>query len=645
MEVINNPRAMSDHSMRAFKVAATASCCLAAALLLNVAPAAAEDSWNPFAARDAAASRRPAQPSTSQPMAEQRPALPSMTDASTAPSQWRAQPTPGKPPFADPVSPFNSKANAVESGDLAPIISSDGSGLPLELWKGLDVAGIEAQLARIEIPPRSPAVNNLWRRLLQSEATPSGGAGKFQALRAEAFARSGLAREQSDALAKAIAANEAAGGDAVLLALKARTDIALGQTDAGCAAAKEAGGRKSDLPKRLKGEIIVIAGYCAAVAGNPSAAGLAAELAREEGHDAPLAIAALDAIALGPDAAKTQKIAIPKKIDAVEYRLLQMTAPQELGTLLERADPTLLSVLIAEDTTDPKLRLAAAESAARMNVIGPDRLADIYRAQQFGPTDLADPLTARPDPLTRRALLLKAAEAERTPQRKTRIIRALLDDARRIGLYMPMLRIAAKPIATLQRQIEIGWFAESAVEAMIAAERYDDARAWAGFGQGLDRATTGPATVGLQHWLALIDIADPSAKVTRGTSLASVEQMALAGRFTPEMLHRLATVLDALDYQVPIPLWEAASKTPQPSTGHLPETGVLTELQDAAKKKEFGRTVLLTLRTLGANGAEGAHMIALGDAVRALKRADLEPDARRLGFEALFAGWPRMTSN
>ena len=35
-------------------------------------------------------------------------------------------------------------------------------------------------------------------------------------------------------------------------------------------------------------------------------------------------------------------------------------------------------------------------------------------------------------------------------------------------------------------------------------------------------------------------------------------------------------------------------------------------------------------------------MIALGDAIRALKRAGLEADARRLGFEALFAGWPRV---
>jgi hypothetical protein len=43
---------------------------------------------------------------------------------------------------------------------------------------------------------------------------------------------------------------------------------------------------------------------------------------------------------------------------------------------------------------------------------------------------------------------------------------------------------------------------------------------------------------------------------------------------------------------------------------------------------------------LGPNGAKGAHLIALGDALRALKRVGLDAEARRLGFEALYAHWP-----
>ncbi len=632
---------MNARPKRVSKMSRTTIKEVAAALLLALAvsiigfPSQAEDSWKPFAEKDNAAAKRAGQLSSGQ-----RPALPPMSDAAAA----TATPSNSQPAM-DAAGPPNSKANAVERGELAPIIAADGSGLPLELWNGLDVAGIEANFARLAIPPRSNTVNGLWRRLLQAEAVPTGGNTKFQALRAEAFGRSGMLKEQADALGRLSGDGQIGAVDAIILASKARSDLINGRNEVGCAAAKGSSARKADLPKRLNGDVIVLTGYCAALAGNSAAAGLAAELAREEGYDAPVAIAALDAIALGPDLAGKQKIAIPKLIDPIDYRLLQMTLAPEFGTILERADPALLSLLVADTGTDPKLRLAASEAAARSNIIAPDTLADVYRAQQFSATELADALAGKPDPLFRRALLFKATEAERTPQRKTRVIRALLDDAKRSGLYLPMLRMVAKPVAALQRQIEIGWFAETAVEAMLAAERYDDARMWAAFGQGLDRPATGPAASGLQHWLALIDIADPGLKVTRGQSLASVEQMALAGRFTPEMLHRLATVLDALDYQVPLPLWEAASKTPQPNTGHLPETGVLTELQDATKKKEFARTVLLTLRTLGTGGAEGAHMIALGDAIRGLKRAGLEPDARRLGFEALFVAWPRAASN
>jgi hypothetical protein len=121
--------------------------------------------------------------------------------------------------------------------------------------------------------------------------------------------------------------------------------------------------------------------------------------------------------------------------------------------------------------------------------------------------------------------------------------------------------------------------------------------------------------------------------------------MALKGRLAGDLLHRLAIVLDALDYQIPIPLWEAASRTPQPTGGPLPETGVLTQLQEAAKRREFARTVLVGMRAIGPVAADGANLIALGDTVRALKRGGLEADARALALEALMAGWPRTAAD
>jgi hypothetical protein len=175
-----------------------------------------------------------------------------------------------------------------------------------------------------------------------------------------------------------------------------------------------------------------------------------------------------------------------------------------------------------------------------------------------------------------------------------------------------------------------GMLAEPAVEVALAAGEYEAARRWA------------ETSAGLQHWLALIDIADPApGSGRRATGLAYVDEMARRGRLGADVLHRLATVLDSLDIDVPRAIWEAAGRTPQPATGYLPETGVLADLARAGERKEVGRTVLTAMRAFGANAADGVNILVLGDTVRALKRAGLEADARRLALEALLAVWPR----
>ena len=115
----------------------------------------------------------------------------------------------------------------------------------------------------------------------------------------------------------------------------------------------------------------------------------------------------------------------------------------------------------------------------------------------------------------------------------------------------------------------------------------------------------------------------------------------MQGRFSPVALHRLATVLDALDYNVPVPLWNLASRTEQPQTGHLPATGMLSEMKQASEGGQIAATTLYALRTIAPSGIAGTHLLGLGETIRALKRAGLAKDARRLGFEALFKAWPR----
>jgi hypothetical protein len=621
--------------------------------------ARAEDGWKPFAEKDAARAKQKA-------TVDARPVLPPMDGTlgqpggqpvgqpgGAAETAANGVPAPGNGGLA----PLSGASSKVEREELAPVGGSAAPGnvsaagnppssaaaLPMELWRGLDLGKIEQLFAKLDIPPRSSTLHGLWRRLLLTDVNPpETTAAQFNALRAEGLHRSGLVRDQAELLAKIAGGND----DPVLTVMRARADIVAGRRDTGCAAASVASANKTVLPKRLRGDLIVMTGYCAAADGNASAAGLAAELAREEGVDAAGSLVLLDAIAAG--AASKGKVALPKKLDAIDIRLMQLLGPDAINAAaLERADAAGLAALATDPASDPKIRLTAAEGAARLNAIDPEQLGETYRAMIFTPAEVGDAINAKSDPVLRRALLFKAAEIERTQLKKVRVIRALLDDARRIGLYSPMLRALAPSIEQLARVSEIGWFAETAIEISLAAGRYDNARAWVAFASGVDRPG-GPAVqpaASLQHWSALIDLADPQIKTARGESLASVEDVALKGRFNADALHRLATVLDALDTNVPVPLWDAANKTPQPAGGHLPETGVLPELLDASKKKEFGRTVLLSLKAIGPNAADGAHIIALGDTIRALRRAGLDVDARRLGFEALFAAWPRGQTN
>lgn len=601
------------------------------ALMAGTATTRAEDRWNPFADSGSGQSRpyRPAPPSP-------------------GPQYTRPEPT-YEPPPTSGGSGFTGAGSAkVERGELAPIPTTQDNSvggpngpsaeagplgtaaspsLPAGVWQGLDETSAEQLIAALKVPNRSPTVDSLWRQTLAAPADVKD-AVRLAAVRGEALYRSG----HLDAAAAALGAIPNA-DTPLLLTLKARVAIARRDTTAGCHDAKAAAQSVKKLPKQFRGEIIAIAGYCAIVAGSKNAGGLAAGLAQRQGYTNRFALTLLEAIGAG----RKPKLTQPDEVDPLDVLLLEAAHVPLAPELIRRGSAPMLALLARDGTADTTARVAAAEEAASRNVIEPKDLAAAYNAHRFTAVEMGDPLGNRVSPAIRRALLFQVATRDRMPFQRTRLIRALIDDARRQALTLPVLTIVKPLVDELDRKPDIGWFAETAIEVSLAAGDPEAANAWTVFAAALDNNTS--AT--LEHWRTLIDIAYDAGQGQTRRDLASVEALTLRGRFTPEMLHRLATVLDALDYNVPIPLWEAASKTPQPKTGHLPPTGVLSQLQEASKRREIARTVFLLMRSLGPDGAPGAHMIALGDSIRGLKRAGLEPEARRLAFEALFENWPR----
>jgi hypothetical protein len=512
--------------------------------------------------------------------------------------------------------------SGVERSELPAVLLPDGSGLPLDVWRGLGLAALEELLAQLELPPRSPALHRLWRRLLLSSAAPPEGASTehFLALRLEALYRSGLLGDMGETIAQAMSAE---GLHRPLVdALAARRAIGLGERAEGCRLIAKLAAPGADLPGRLKGETQLLAGYCAAAAGDLPGAGLAAGLAREEGLAAALPLSVLDGIAAG----SRPQLALPTRVLLLDYRFLELLGPVNNGQLVERAEPALLVVLAQDARLEASVRLAAAEAAVAHNALEPQAVAAMWHS-----IAAAAPTAEEGEGKVRRALLWRGIELAASGEQQISLARALLASARGPEERRAIARLLRPLLERLTPQPEMVAAAPVALEIALASGDFGQARGWAESGGG---------SLG-SFWLALIDSTDPQRRGGRVPSLAVLEDAALHARIGGEVLTRLVGVLDALDIDVPLRLWDTASRLPQPAGGYLPETGVLADLAQAAARQQVGRVVLLSLRALGPDGPERANVLALADALRALRRVGLEEDARALALEALLPMWRR----
>jgi hypothetical protein len=485
----------------------------------------------------------------------------------------------------------------------------------------VDAKQLEDIVAGLELPSKSAAIASLWPRIWAEAGRGGPLSPAFEAIRIETLTRSG----NVDAL-KGVLQQLPPPREPVLAIVVMRARLLVGDREQGCALAGDAIRHRAKVPASFRRDAVLAAGYCAMIGGNAEARKLTADVIRGEKIDAPFALAVLE----GAGAGGRAEPALPKEMRALDYRIGEAAGIVWPSELADRADPGLLAVLATAPVLDPSLRLVAAERAARLNLLSPAGLAEQYRAIPHAPDELAQPLATRQTGALRRSLLARAAEEALAPDRKALALRALLDEARQADLGAAMAQMVAPIVASLPPVPEIAWFAESAVEVLVQAGRSDAARTWIEAGRG-----------NLDAWRMLAALAEGELLPNGGMGIAHVERLALEGRFEAPVLHRLVTVLDALDTQVPIPLWEAASRTPQPTDGHLPATGVLADLKSARDKRDGARTVLRAAQALGPAGAAEANLLALGDVIRALKGVGLDREARALGLEALVAAWPR----
>jgi hypothetical protein len=527
------------------------------------------------------------------------PPLPGVDAAAPAPGGPAGQPVPGMQPIAPP------------GPDATPFANSSGfdqqsSALPDDLWRGLQKETLQKLLAAAPLPSPSPVLAALIGRALAT------GGGAEAGIRVDALERTGQVEDAVVVLGGAAQAGEPGVGARYAVAL-----LAAGRDEEACEVPLDPATPAAKTDSEAKRAIFLVPAICAGAKDDKQGAALALQLARDAGIEAPLAFAAIDRFTK----TSTRSPPVPKSVDVLDYIFLTLGGGALGPELAAKATPALLFRLARDPHAAPQLRLAAAERAAALNIIDGAVLASTYReaAPKLGNAQSAGVLRAR---------LFAALEAAPSIKIQGQSIDALLASGRDAGIEIPLGQALAQASAGLASDPQAAGFAETGVR--VAALAGDEQSAWAWVDAG---------GAPLRSWQLLLAASDPLGPRAE-EALATGAEIAASGGLPAPVLHRLVTVLDALDYDVPMPLWDAAGKVPQPADGYLPATGELSALKEAADAGDVGRTVLLVAAALGPKGPAGANLIALGDAVRALKRVGLDQEARRVGFEALYAHWP-----
>jgi hypothetical protein len=487
--------------------------------------------------------------------------------------------------------------------------TAQASPLPSDLWNGTDAPALEKLLSGVSLPSPSPALATLIARALAQGASN----GTELGVRLNALAKAGRIDQEIALLGGAMQAGEPGAA-----ALFATALLEAGRDEEACAVAIDPPPQSVAANAKPTRAAFLIPAYCAAVKGDQPGANLALQLARDRGVQAPVPFAAIEK--LGKTASKP--IPLPNPVETFDYLFLKLDPKSLPASLAVKASPALLFLIAHDEAAPAALRLAAAERAASLNVIDGVALAKAYR-------DVAPKIAKAGTPPDLRAKLFAALEAAPSAKIRAESIDALLASGRDAGIEIALGEALQPARANLAADPQASGYAETALRAAILAG--DTQAAWAWIDAGGDK---------LKLWQLVLAAADPSDPRTEAALSEGVEIAAIGGLPAP-FLHRLLAVLDALDYDVPIPLWDEASKMPQPNDGYLPETGVLSQLKDSSDHGDVGRTVLLAATALGPKGPADANLLALGDAVRALKRVGLDAEARRVGFEALYAHMPQ----
>ncbi|WP_374311110.1 hypothetical protein [Dongia sp.] len=525
------------------------------------------------------------------------------------------QTLPGQAPAATPL------PAPVATPAAAPAPNAAAGDLGADLWQSSEVSRLMGLIPKLPAPVSVPALSDLQRRLLLTNAPSAGAAGPVDPLmpvRADKLHQMGFndaavgltqgtpmpgPMDPQEAVEKALLANDTSGACQ-------QVDGIMGRTQA---------------PDLFFRRAII---FCQIMRDQNDPASLGLDLLRERNDPDPATkdFIALAALANGETKRVPKNVAVPDPLNVALMKTVGMKAPAAIGAAPVVPVGVGGAVMIARDAGRPlPERLGAAETAFRYGLIPAQELGDLYLQL---PAGIADPATAigMGDSVELRAQLYQAAYRGAVPALKARIIDAALKKARQRGDYVNQAQLYAPLARDIAPSRELSWFAPESARLMFVTGQADKGGYW---------LNTVAANLGVFSRPGEKEGLDLLGRVAGlpGSGDPVAAWATASGTANPRV-ELLYTLLSGLNQPVASTIAGSFQAAPIIAPG-----SAAAEVVAAASGKRKGETILLSLIAIGGDKAIAADPATLGSALRSMIDLGLEADARRIAREiAVLAG-------
>lgn len=525
-------------------------------------------------------------------------------------------PVPGQVPSAEPAIPLPAP-EAAPAVQATPQVGDLGA----DLWQGSEVSRLMVLLPKLPAPVGVPALSDLQRRLLLTNAPSAGASGPVDPLlpvRADKLHQMGF----NDAALGLGQATPMAGPmdpqEAVEKALLANDTTGACQQVDGIMA-------RSEAPSLFFRRAVI---FCQIMREQNDPASLGLDLLRErnEPDQATKDFIALAALANGETKRVPKNVAAPDPLNVALMKTVGMNAPVAIG--VQAAVPVGAggSVMIARDATRPlPERVAAAEQAFKLGLIPAVELSDLYMQM---PAGIADPATAigMGDSVELRAQLYQSAYRGGAPAQKARVIDAAMKKAQQRGDYLAQAQLYGPLARDIAPSREMSFFAPQAARLLFVTGQADKGGYW------LNTVAANPSFFSHPGEKEGLDLLGRIAGLP-GSGDPVANWSKASGTANPR-IDLLYALMAGLNQPIASPVMGGFQASPIITPG-----SAAAELVAAASGKRKGEAITLALIAIGGDRAIAADPAILGSALRSLTDLGLEADSRRIAREiAVLAG-------